>query len=141
MESDAYDLDLDEPPSISSPVPLDPWVLASLHHRQLHAHSETFQLHDGDNMELEDSHCSLSGGNFSIASSSQNASRLEPDIAKKAFHVTCRDDLTVCALRDGSSYVCPRCQGVVQISRRSQHIQYWCQPPHHHNNNRVDDSK
>ena len=35
--------------------------------------------------------------------------------------------LAYCALQDGSSFVCPRCQGVVQASRAEQHVLYWCQ--------------
>ncbi|GAX75174.1 hypothetical protein CEUSTIGMA_g2618.t1 [Chlamydomonas eustigma] len=131
MEASGMDFDthpimgVDDIPSTSTPVPVDPWVLAALHHRQLHLNS-VVQLHDDHRMELDNVHCSQSRN--TSQGSIPIASRLEPDIAKKAFHVTCRDDLTACALRDGSSYVCPQCQGVVQTSRRSQHMQFWCQP-------------
>ncbi|GIL76195.1 hypothetical protein Vretimale_5808 [Volvox reticuliferus] len=40
---------------------------------------------------------------------------------------TGREGFMECALQDGSSYLCSRCQGVVLISRRQQHDQYWCQ--------------
>ncbi|GIL44873.1 hypothetical protein Vafri_2329 [Volvox africanus] len=42
---------------------------------------------------------------------------------------TGREGFMECALQDGSSYVCSRCQGVVLLSRRQQHEQYWCQGP------------
>lgn len=32
-----------------------------------------------------------------------------------------------CALDDGSSYACPRCGGVVLLTRRQQHEAFWCQ--------------
>ncbi|GLI64938.1 hypothetical protein VaNZ11_008339 [Volvox africanus] len=42
---------------------------------------------------------------------------------------TGREGFMGCALQDGSSYVCSRCQGVVLLSRRLQHEQIWCQGP------------
>jgi hypothetical protein len=39
---------------------------------------------------------------------------------------TGRESLTDCAVADGSSYVCMRCEGVVSAARREQHDQFWC---------------
>eukprot|EP00195_Chlamydomonas_chlamydogama_P015260 CAMPEP_0202892920 /NCGR_PEP_ID=MMETSP1392-20130828/2590_1 /ASSEMBLY_ACC=CAM_ASM_000868 /TAXON_ID=225041 /ORGANISM="Chlamydomonas chlamydogama, Strain SAG 11-48b" /LENGTH=333 /DNA_ID=CAMNT_0049577055 /DNA_START=60 /DNA_END=1061 /DNA_ORIENTATION=- len=40
--------------------------------------------------------------------------------------VSDRDQLAECAVRDGSSYVCHRCGGVVLLARRQQHEELWC---------------
>ena len=40
---------------------------------------------------------------------------------------TGREDITSCALADGSSFVCERCGGVVPVARRLQHERFWCQ--------------
>jgi hypothetical protein len=45
------------------------------------------------------------------------------------FHQeTGRLGIAACAMQDGSSYVCPLCGGCVNINRRLQHEQLWCQP-------------
>ena len=37
-----------------------------------------------------------------------------------------REGITDAALSDGSSYVCPRCGGVVSRSREQSHNEHWC---------------
>ncbi len=52
-----------------------------------------------------------------------------PHICHALLQAALRDGFAMCALQDGSSFVCPRCQGVVKISRAEQHCLYWCQAP------------
>lgn len=47
---------------------------------------------------------------------------------KPILEETGRLGIAACAMQDGSSYVCPLCGGCVNINRRLQHEQLWCQP-------------
>ena len=39
---------------------------------------------------------------------------------------TGREGITLCALRDRSSYMCPLCGGIVPAARRAHHETWWC---------------
>mmetsp|Transcript_11523 Transcript_11523/g.20845 ORF Transcript_11523/g.20845 Transcript_11523/m.20845 type:complete len:168 (-) Transcript_11523:260-763(-) len=55
-------------------------------------------------------------------SQAESLSQLVPILAE-----TGRQDITQCAINDGSSYLCARCGGLVARGRQQHHEEYWCQ--------------
>ncbi|KXZ50969.1 hypothetical protein GPECTOR_14g212 [Gonium pectorale] len=75
---------------------------------------------------------SASGGGEEATSSwaglDGGAVALGPQQHAPILSETGREGFMQCALDDGSSFLCPRCGGVVLAARRQQHEAFWCEP-------------